>query len=218
MSESVNWYQTDEELHRTYKLLCKKIHPDRNTGHDTTKEFQNLQALYEQIQKYRQNPQHIDLSVSLSEIYHGCIKDIAVPDPTNPPFNQTLPVFIPVGTIGGTVITLTTGQYGKVHVHIKEVNDTKFGRDGYNLIVYLDITLTQALINDYVTIAHFNGTVAIPTLIPHTNYRHIIPGMGMPMPHRSGAPSAGDLYVVYNIILPKDIEPDLLLELSYSRT
>jgi len=104
MSESVNWYQTDEELHRTYKSLCKKIHPDRNTGHDTTKEFQNLQALYEQIQKYRQNPQHIDLAVSLSEIYHGRIKDVAVPDPTNPPFNQTLPVFIPVGTIGGTVI------------------------------------------------------------------------------------------------------------------
>lgn len=206
------WTLTNEELEKQYIILCKKLHPDRN-NEDTTKEFQELTSLYEKIKTYRKEPLNITLSVSLSEIYHGCIKDITVPCPeTKTP--RTLPIFVPMGIMDGTVITSTTEQGGQINVTIKEVNDTKFVRDGYNLIVYLDITLTQALIGDHVAMGHFNRTMSIPTQIPHTNYRHIIPGMGMPI----ASSQAGDLYVVYNILLPKEISTDFahnLLELSY---
>jgi DnaJ-class molecular chaperone len=129
---------------------------------------------------------------------------------------QTLPIFIPMGVMNNTIITLSTEQGGKINVKILEINDTKFVRDGYNLILHLDITLTQALISDHVTMGHFNGVLSVPTQIPHTNYRHIIPGMGMPV--GSAGVRSGDLYIVYNVLLPKDISTDFahnLLDLSY---
>lgn len=212
---SLNWLMNDKDLEHTYKLLCKKLHPDRNKDADTTHEFQELQQLYEKIKAYRATPQEIQLSVSLSELYHGSIKDIAVIDPTNPPQSEILPIVVPMGTMDKTVITVQTRYGGKINVHIKEVNDTKFIRDGYNLIVHLDITLVQALIADHITIGHFNRTLDVPTRIPHTSYRHIIQGMGMPIPN--SADTAGNLYVVYNVIMPKNISSAFaheLMELS----
>lgn len=223
-TQSIMWTLSKEELDKQYRLLCKQLHPDRNKDRDTTIEFQDLSSLYKRIIKYRSETLNVELSVSLSELYHGCIKDITVPDPTAESASaeasqiQVLPIFIPMGTMNGTTITLTTAQKGKICVKIKEVNDTKFIRDGYNLIIHLDITLTQALIGDHVNMGHFNGTLHIPTRIPHTNYRHIIPGMGMPIPSDNEGLGSGDLYVIYNVILPKDISSDFahsLLDLTY---
>lgn len=198
------WTMNDEDLDKHYKLLCKKYHPDRNKESDTTVEFQQLGVLYEKIKDHRKTPLEIELKVSLSELYHGCIKDIQTPKP----FIQSLPLFIPSGTTDSMKFTLHTIQHRPVHVHIKEINDTKFVRDGYNLVVHLDVKLVQVLLGEPVTMGHFNGTLTIPTYIPHSNYRHIIPGMGMPIPDTNGH---GDLYVVYNVLFPKD--PDYIREL-----
>lgn len=227
-TQTLDWTLSNDELDKRYRMLCKRLHPDANmrrNDEDTTKEFQQLSSMYERIKKYRSEILNIDLSVSLSEIYHGCIKDIVVnhPDPDNAlgthnalsTPNIVLPIFIPMGIMDGTIITLTTEYGGKVKVKIHEVNDTRFIRDGFNLIVHLDITLAQALISDHVKMGHFNGTLSIPTQIPHSNYRHIVPGMGMPIPtaSESGGVPAGDLYVVYNIILPQTISSEFAQEL-----
>lgn len=39
--------QTAEELKQTYKIFAKKLHPDCNADHDTTAEFQEMQAEFE---------------------------------------------------------------------------------------------------------------------------------------------------------------------------
>lgn len=207
----LKWTLTNNELEQTYKQLCKEWHPDRNHDRDTTVEFQNIQSEYEQIKAYRANDETVHLAVSLTELYHGCIKDINVRDPTDAGPQQTLPVLIPTGTLDGTIINVVTPQYRTINIVVKEVNDTKFIRDGYNLIVHLDITLTQALVGSPVVMGHFNGTLKVPTQIPHTNYRHIVPGAGMPIPTASG--SFGDLYVVYNLILPTRISQEFAHEL-----
>lgn len=213
----LDWTLSNIDLEKQYRLLCKRLHPDacaRQNDEDTTEAFQELNALYERIKKYRSEILNIDLSVSLSEIYHGCIKDIVVPNPEYTDQKIVLPIFIPMGIMDGTIITLKTQYGGNVKVKIREVNDTKFIRDGFNLVVHLDITLTQALISDHVKMGHFNGTLNIPTQIPHSNYRHIIPGMGMPIPtSETGGVPAGDLYVVYNIILPQNISSEFAQDL-----
>lgn len=216
MSEAAEpdmWTMSDDKLDKHYKLLCKKYHPDRNKDQDTTTEFQELTSLYEKIKEHRKTPLEIELMVSLSELYHGCIKDIQIPIPDS----QSLPLFIPRGTMNKEQFTLYTARYRPVHVYIKEINDTKFIRDGYNLIVHLDITLVQALLGEPVSMGHFNGTLNIPTHIPHTNYRHIIHEMGMPIPTctQTSTTMYGDLYVVYNVILPVDPCPDVVRELEH---
>lgn len=44
----------DEQLKKLYKKLALKLHPDRNIGKDTTKQFQKLQAAYELLAKQPQ--------------------------------------------------------------------------------------------------------------------------------------------------------------------
>lgn len=209
------WTLSPTKLESEYRILCKKYHPDRNKTEDTTELFKTINTLYEDIKEHRKNPLHIDFRVSISELFHGCIKDIIVTDcdQDNP---DILPITIPMGTIDGTIITLITKQYKLVHVKIKEINDTKFLRDGYNLIIHLDITLTQALLGDPIVMGHFNEVLKIPVQIPHTNYRHIIPGKGMPIPNSQAL--YGDLYVLYNVIFPDNISSDFsqdLLEATY---
>jgi len=210
---TLTWTMTDDELEKQYKILCKELHPDRNTGRNTTAQFQELKSLYDRIKGYRSTSCSIDLVVSLTEIFHGCIKDVVVADPRAEEQLMILPVYIPMGTSNGTIMVLDTVCGGKVKVKICEVNDTKFIRDGFNLIAHLDITLPQALIGDPVVMTHFNRIIDIPTQIPHSNYRHIIHGMGMPIPNEVGTVSAGDLYIVYNIVMPRSISKELAQEL-----
>ena len=113
--------------------------------------------------------------------------------------NQTLVVNIPSGIMNGTIITLKTREQRLVNVKVKEVNDTKFVRDGYNLIVYLDLPLNQVLNGDNIIMGHFNTVLSIPTKIPHSNYRHIVVGSGMPIPNNPDI-KFGDLYGVYNVL------------------
>jgi hypothetical protein len=155
------WYLSDIELEQTYKRLCKEWHPDRHRDRDTTEQFQEIQNTYERIRRHRQNPEEITLSVSLTELYHGCVKDVSVKDPRTGSFN-VIPIFIPMGTIDGTVIL---AYHNFARIKVREVNDTKFVRDGYNLILHVDLSLAQALIGDPLVVGHFNTTVKILTQI-----------------------------------------------------
>ena len=192
------WYLPEEALNAEYRKLCKLHHPDIAGENGDT--FAELTDTYERIKGYRKLPIDIDLSISMSEIYHGCIKDIVVPDPVDNLNKQILALKVPRGVMDGTILSLTTKELRKVHVTIKEVNDTKFFRDGYNLIVHLDLTIDQVLRGDSMVMGHFNNVVNIPTKIPHSNYRHIIIGLGMPINNSDTTIKYGDLYIVYNVV------------------
>ena len=191
------WYLPTIRLEGEYKKLCKFYHPDSNKDIDTNEQFQTLTSIYDSIIEHRKSPYEIDLIISLSEIYHGCVKDIVVPDPVNC-INKTLPLDIPSGITNNSVLIIHTKEHRKINVKIKEINDTKYIRDGFNLILNLDITLEQALNEETIDVSYFNKTIKIPTKIPHSNYRHIESGLGMPIPQEEN--KYGDLYVVYNVL------------------
>ena len=189
------WYLPEESLNSEFRKLCKLYHPD--SSHEIDNDiFTSLTDTYEKIKDHRKTPIEIDLSISMSEIYHGCVKDIMVPDPVDSLNKQILALKIPRGVMDGRVLTLSTKELRKVNIVIKEINDTKFFRDGYNLIVHLDLILDQVLRGESMIMGHFNNVINIPTKIPHSNYRHIVIGLGMPIDENK----YGDLYVVYNVV------------------
>lgn len=198
------WYLPEDALNTEFRKLCKLYHPDSGNS-ESGDAFTELTDTYEKIKKHRQLPIEIDLSISMSEIYHGCIKDIVVSDPVDELNKQLLALKVPRGVMDGTILSLITKELRKVQITIKEVNDTKFFRDGYNLIVHLDLTLDQVLRGDSMVMGHFNNVVSIPTKIPHSSYRHIVIGLGMPINNNSTT-KYGDLYVVYNIIFNHEKE------------
>lgn len=50
---------SDDDIKKAYRSMAKKMHPDVNGG-KTTKEFQEVQSAYEQIQKERSSPDPAD--------------------------------------------------------------------------------------------------------------------------------------------------------------
>lgn len=208
------WSLPPLELETHYRMLCKKYHPDSGDGDKDILEerFQSIQDIYDKIKTYRASPIDIDMSLTLAELYHGCIKEIIVPDHRGHPVRMA--VVISLGIHHGQVITMVTDTYKHINVHVSENNNTRFVRDGYNLLISVDITLTQAILGDPILIGHFNRIIRIPVKIPHTNYRHIIPGMGMPI----NDIHYGDLYICYQVIFPNEITEELqheLLTLKY---
>ncbi len=47
--ELLNNATTQEEIHRNYRNLSKRHHPDVNQDPDSTKNFQNIQKIYEEV-------------------------------------------------------------------------------------------------------------------------------------------------------------------------
>lgn len=208
-NEDIKWWLLPlDELETQYRASCKKYHPDSDSGKSDIDKFQKIQDIYETIIAYRKAKLSLDVSVTLSELYHGCIKEVIILDPQGHP--ERLAIMIAVGSYNGQIITITTEKFKTVHVTLRENNDTRFTRDGYNLLINLDITLTQAIVGDPVLVGHFDRIIRVPTRIPHTNYRQIIPGMGMPI-NDSG--HYGDLYICYQVIFPSEITEDFEQEL-----
>jgi DnaJ-class molecular chaperone len=203
------WKLSVDQLETVYRKLCKKYHPDCGIGEPEvlTDNFQKLQDIYTSIKSYRADPVNIDAYITLSELYHGCIKEIMILDHAG--YSERLPIVIAVGSYHDQVITLVTDTFKTVNVKIIENNNTRFVRDGYNLSIHLDITLTQAILGEPILVGHFDRIIRVPTKIPHTNYRHIIPGMGMPI----NEGRYGDLYICYQVIFPSEITEDLVQEL-----
>lgn len=151
-----------------------------------------------------------ELPVSLSDIYHGSEKVIALPD--NQGGQDRVSVKIPQGITDGKKLRISGkgepgsagGGPGDLLIKVKVVSDGRFRREGDNLKITWPVKLTQALLGDTITVPTLSGkslSVKVPPgSQPGAKLR--LRGQGMPIMKSN---SHGDLFVELKVQLPKEL-------------
>ncbi len=151
-----------------------------------------------------------ELPVSLSDIYHGAEKVIALPSQGGG--QERVSVKIPKGITDGKKLRIrgkgepgsAGGEPGDLLIKIKVVPDGRFQRQGDDLIIDWPIRLTQALLGDSITVPTLSGkSLAVkvpPGSQPGSKLR--LKGQGMPKMKGGGH---GDLFVRLKVQFPKNL-------------
>ena len=139
----------------------------------------------------RQRRASYSLRISFDEAVHGAEKRVTVN-------GKSQKIKVPAGVDRGSRI-----RFGEYDVVIDVTPDSKFGREGYNIISEKDITFPQAVLGGEIAIDTIDGNIKIriPSgTQPETLIR--LAGRGVKKIQGSGR---GDHYVRIKVIIPKKI-------------
>ncbi len=131
---------------------------------------------------------------------------------------------IPAGVEDGQTIKIkgygaegyNGGPKGDLYITFHIVNNTDFKRVGNNLYKKIDVDLYKAILGGSIQIDTLTGKVKL-NVSPGTQNGTKIKLKGKGMPTYKKENSYGDLYITYNIIIPKNLsnkEKELFTELS----
>lgn len=131
---------------------------------------------------------------------------------------------IPAGVEDGQTIKIkgygaegyNGGPKGDLYITFHIVNNTDFKRVGNNLYKKIDVDLYKAILGGSIQIDTLTGKVKL-NVSPGTQNGTKIKLKGKGMPSYKKENSYGDLYITYNIIIPKNLsnkEKELFTELS----
>lgn len=162
-----------------------------------------------------------EFPLTLQEVFHGTRKIIAIDHGGK---LEKLSVNIPKGMITGQKLRLAGkgqpgafgGPPGDLYVQVKILDDPIFSREGHDLQVDQEITLTDALLGTTVQVPTLNGK-SLKLKIPpgtqhHTKMR--LKGYGLPVMQNG---RRGDLYVRILVRMPKSLtkkQKSLIKELA----
>ncbi|REG85163.1 DnaJ C-terminal domain-containing protein [Winogradskyella sediminis] len=131
---------------------------------------------------------------------------------------------IPAGITNGQIIKIkgkggegrNGGPHGDLLIEFIITNNTEFKRDGANLYKTVNIDLYKSILGGDVTVNTFDGKVKLNIKpLTQNGTRVKLKGKGFPKYKKEG--QFGDLYITYNIELPKtlsDKEKELFEELA----
>ncbi len=169
-----------------------------------------------------------EITVSLSDIYHGATKAISLQSYESDqggqvrPVTKTLQVKIPQGVTDGSVIRLAgqgekgegAGATGDLLLKINIAPDSRFRVDGHNLHSVVAVSPWEAALGTKVPIETIEGSVTLSIPKGSQNGRKLrLRGKGMP----KRGESQGDIIVELEIRIPDKLtgeEERLLEELS----
>lgn len=151
---------------------------------------------------------HYRLAISFAESISGGTKRLTLPD------GGTLDVKFPAGMVDGQTIRLKgkgepglgKGGPGDALIEIEVWPDTRFTRDGDDLVYELPISLMEAALGGKVRVPTPTGEVAM-SVPKGANSGTVMRLKGKGAPKRGGG--AGDELVKLKIILPKGPDPEL---------
>ncbi|MEX2591041.1 MAG: J domain-containing protein, partial [Chitinophagales bacterium] len=125
---------------------------------------------------------------------------------------QKIRLTIHAGIEDGQVIKITGkggkgvngGPNGDLYIKFSIVNNTPFKRDGSNLYKTVDLDLFTAILGGNITVDTFDGKVKLKVAPETQNGTKVkLSGKGFPVYKKEG--QFGDLYITYNIKIPKNI-------------
>jgi len=131
---------------------------------------------------------------------------------------------IPAGITNGQIIKVkgkggegrNGGPHGDLLIEFIITNNTEFKRDGANLYKTVNIDLYKSILGGDITVTTFDGKVKLNIKpLTQNGTRVKLKGKGFPKYKKEG--QFGDLYITYNIELPKtlsDKEKELFKELA----
>jgi molecular chaperone DnaJ len=130
------------------------------------------------------------------------------------PRSESLQVRIPAGMADGSRVRIRGkgeagpggGHPGDLYVVIRVRPHPLFRREGDDLVADLPLTLSEAALGDRIEVPTLDGPATM-TIPPGTRsgQRFRLRGKGAPRP---GAAGRGDLYVVAQIVPPKDLDAE----------
>lgn len=157
--------------------------------------------------KFRGQDYNAELHLNLTDVYKTQKQVITVN-------NKKIRLTIPAGVENGQVIKIkgkggpgiNGGPNGDLYITFSITNNTKFKRDGSNLYTTVDLDLYTAVLGGELTINTLDGKVKLKVK-PETqnNTKVKLKGKGLPVYRKEGI--YGDLYVTYNIKIPKNLSP-----------
>ena len=170
--------------------------------------------------KFRGQDFNAELRLDLKDVYTTHKRTLTV--------NQkNIRITIPAGVQDGQVIKIkghggkgiNNGPNGDLLIQFSIVNHSKFKRDKDNLYVTVDIDLYSALLGGELMVDTFNGKVKL-NIKPETQNGTKVKLKGKGFPKYKKVDEFGDLYITYQIKLPKtltDKEKELIKQLQTLR-
>ena len=99
------------------------------------------------------------------------------------------------------------GPPGDLYIRSRVLPDSRFSAEGYDVYVYRDIKLTEAVLGTTLSVPTLEGNAMNVKIPPGTRHgtRMRIAGRGLPHMRKGGQ---GDLFVVVQVVLPKKLSPE----------
>lgn len=170
--------------------------------------------------QFRGQDINAELELPLEEVYRTHKRTLNVN-------GKNIRLNIPAGVKNGQVIKIrhhgaegiNGGPRGDLHIRFSIVNNTKFRRDEDNLYTSVKLDLYKALLGGEIIVDTFDGQVKLNVKPETANGTQVkLKGKGFPKYKKEG--QFGDLYITYEIELPKNLskrEKELFEELAKLR-
>jgi len=183
-------------------------------GRSTGSTYQGRQV------KFRGQDFNAELHLNLNDVYKTHKRTLSIN-------NKNIRITIPAGIENGQTIKIkghggqgiNGGPNGDLYIKFSIVNNTKFKRDGDNLYTSVDLDLYKALLGGEQMVDTFDGKVKLAIKPETENGTKVkLKGKGFPKYKKEG--QFGDLFITYNIKIPKNLshkEKELLTELKKLR-
>ncbi len=155
--------------------------------------------------KYRGEDYNAELQLDLTEAYETHKQTLTVN-------NRKIRITIPAGIENGQSIKIpghggdgtNGGPAGDLYIKFSITNHSAFKRLGDNLFTSVDLDLYTAVLGGEITIDTMNGKVKLGVK-PETQNGSKIKLRGKGFPAYKKKDQFGDLYITYNILIPKDL-------------
>tara|TARA_R110002049_G_scaffold106729_5_gene254255 strand:- start:2041 stop:2931 length:891 start_codon:yes stop_codon:yes gene_type:complete len=170
--------------------------------------------------QFRGQDFNAELQLSIEDVYETHKRTLTIN-------GKNIRLTIPAGVHDGQIIKIkgyggegiNGGPNGDLHIQFAITNTTKFKRDGSNLYTTVDISLYKAMLGGEIMVDTFKGKVKLKVAPETQNGTQVkLKGKGFPKYKKEG--QYGDLFITYNIVLPKHLsekEKALFNELSKLR-
>jgi curved DNA-binding protein len=170
--------------------------------------------------KFRGQDLNAELHLNLRDVYKTDKRTLTIN-------GKNIRLTIPAGVKNGQVIKIkghggegvNGGPKGDLNITFSIENNTKFKLDGDNLHTTVDLDFYKAILGGEITIDTFDGKVKLKIAPETQNGTKVkLKGKGFPVYKKEG--SYGDLYITYQIKMPKNLtekEKQLFTELAKLR-
>ena len=184
----------------------------KNTGFDTEDLGDILSSIFGGRRVRRGRDIAVDIELSFQESVFGAERKVVI----NSKFvkQKEVSINVPPGIDSGQMIrlsgmgeTLDGGVPGDLYVKVHVRKHPYLRKEGYNLIMDLDVKLTEALLGAEKVIHTLDGEITLKIPVG-TKHGSILRVKGKGVPHGAGSKSRGDLYISISVKIPEKLSKE----------
>lgn len=220
-----DWKHADEFKKAQQQQTSRNRESNQQTYEDFSGDFSDFfESIYGNSggrqTKFRGQDLNASLNLNLTDVFKSQKQTLTVN-------GKNIRLSFPAGIENGQIIKINGhgapgangGPNGDLYITFSIHNDTNFKREGGNLYATVDLDLYTALLGGEIIIDTFDGKVKLKIAAETQSGTKIkLKGKGFPIYKKEK--KFGDLFITYQIILPKNLsekEKELFIELKKLR-